>query len=193
MNVEHRRRSIRLKGYDYSQAGAYSITVCTQYRACLFGEIVNGEMRHNDAGRMVHSVWDELPLHYSHVDLDAFVVMPNHVHGIIILTDTAGVGAGLKPAPAAKRHGLPEIIRALKTFSARRINESRNAPGTPIWQRNYYEHIIRNDDALNRIRQYIADNPANWETDENNPAMNAGDVGVGLKPAPTFNPDGVLP
>jgi len=107
----HHRRSIRLKGYDYSQAGAYFITICTQDRACLFGKVVNGEMRLNDAGRMVLAEWNMLPERFPHVVLDAFVVMPNHVHGIVVITnpatdDTATtaptiVGTGLVPVPNA--------------------------------------------------------------------------------------------
>lgn len=170
------RRSIRLQGYDYSRAGAYFVTVCTQNRQCLFGENVDGKMALNDAGRMIQTIWNGLPEHYHHVELDEFVVMPNHLHGIIAI-----VGAGLKPAPTPiNQHGLPEIVRALKTFSARRINEMRNTPGAKLWQRNYYEHIIRNDDELNRIREYIANNPSQWEMDRENP------VGAGLKPAPTM-------
>lgn len=97
MYSKRNRRSIRLKGCDYSRAGAFFVTVCVQNRECLLGDIVDGKMMLNDAGRMVETVWDELPNHYGHVDLDSFVVMPNHVHGIIVLRGT--VGAGFKPAP----------------------------------------------------------------------------------------------
>ncbi len=171
---KHRRRSIRLKGYDYSQAGAYFVTICTQNRMCLFGDIADGKMVLNDAGCMVADVWNDLPNHYPHVQLDVSVIMPNHFHGIVVLTDTAGmdvgaggVGAGLKPAPTGKHHGLPEIVRGFKTFSSRRINQIRNTPGVKLWQRNYWEHIIRNKKELNRIRQYIIDNPQQWEFDRN--------------------------
>ena len=133
-------------------------------------------MRLNETGRAVRHTWDDLPNHYPHAAPDAFEVMPNHVHGIVILTDTDDpglnfhyVGAGFEPAPtrpvsnnSMSRHGLPEIIRAFKTFSAQRINVLRKTPGAPVWQRNYYEHIVRNDDELNCIRQYIADNPLKW-------------------------------
>ncbi len=102
----------------------------------------------NEYGRIVLSCWNDLPNHYSHVRLDAFQIMPNHTHGIIFI-----VGAGLKPAPTStKRHGLPEIVRAFKTFSARGINESRRTPGVSIWQRNYYDRIIRDDDELHPVR-----------------------------------------
>ncbi len=354
---KHHRRSIRLKGYDYTQPGAYFITICTHGRECLFGEIIDGEMHLNEAGQIVVQTWQDLPNHVPNVQLDAFVVMPNHVHGIIIITERAGgIGAGLKPArttmgpgsaadsgstpgpgsaggagstagpgsvgagsvgagsepapttttapgsaagsgpttgpgsaagsgpatapgsaagsgpttgpgsaagsdpttapgptagsgptagagsamgsgraaapdsaagsgraaapdsaagsgptaapdsaagsgpttapgstpgsgpvgagsepaptaptepaptaPTRSSYGLPEIVRQFKTFSARRINELRGTPGTPVWQRNYYEHIIRNESSLNRIRQYIAENPARWDADPENP------------------------
>lgn len=168
------RRSIRLKGYDYSRPGEYFVTLCTEHREMLFGEIVNGEMRLNPFGEIVQSCWDDLVDHYAHVELDAFMIMPNHVHGIIRLTDVnVGadmVGAGLKPAPA-RRHGLPEIVRAFKTFSARRINVLRQTEGITVWQRNYYEHIIRSDIEWNAIAGYIENNPANWNVDSDNPAL----------------------
>jgi putative transposase len=155
---KRRRRSIRLRGYDYAQAGSYFVTIVTKDRVCLFGEIV--EMRLNDKGGVIDSVWDELPDHYPGIERDVFVVMPNHVHGIIVLADEgdvreSDVGAGLKPArgmgvgPNSVKAGLKpaptlaEIIRGFKTFSARRVNELRETPGVPVWQRNYYEHIVR--------------------------------------------------
>ena len=160
-----------MSGYDYTQAGAYFVTVCAAGRESLFGQIENGHMQLNESGRIVQATWEMLPDHYSHMRLDALVVMPNHIHGIVIIvetpTSTSAVGARFKPAPT--RHALPEIVRALKTFSARRINEQRGTPGTPVWQRNYYEHVIRSDDNLLRIRQYIADNPARWAEDPENP------------------------
>ena len=176
---ERRRRSIRLRGFDYAQAGAYFVTICTRRSACVLGEVVAGEVRLSEAGRVVQTVWEGLPRHYPHVQLDAWIIMPNHVHGIVILTADP-VGAGLKPAPTTPdapapanvkrtRHGLPEIVRAFKTFSARRINAARGTQGTAFWQRNYYEHVIRNEAALDRIRQYIEDNPARWHEDPENP------------------------
>ncbi len=171
--ARHHRRSIRLKGYDYSQPGAYFVTICTHQRRCLFGDVVDGEMRLNEAGGMVEWTWYDLPNHIDNIELDAFVVMPNHVHGIIIIREpvvgAGSVGAGSEPAPTTKRHGLPEIVRQFKTFSARRINRWRGTPGTPVWQRNYYEHIIRDEQSLNRIRQYILENPIRWQLDRENP------------------------
>jgi putative transposase len=294
----HRRRSMRLKGYDYSQAGAYFVTICTQGRACLFGEVVDGEMRLNDAGRMVVAEWERLPALFSNVVLDAFVVMPNHIHGIVILTDpaddatdgataigatisgattggaatggattrvaptTAGddappvgaglvpalstmagddappvgaglvpalstmarddadpVGAGLVPAPSVPAPSTPaqsvpapsvpapstpaqsvpapsvpapstpaqsvpalstpaptlgDVIGAFKSrVTVEYIRGVKTFGWTPfdrrLWQRNYYEHIIRNEEALNRIRRYIVENPIRWAFDRENP------------------------
>jgi putative transposase len=170
MDPLHNRHSIRLRDYDYTQPGAYFITVCAHERACLFGDIADGEMRLNEYGRVATECWNDLPKHYSHIELDAFVVMPNHVHGIIVLTDVV-VGAGLRPAPTTpKHHGLPEIVRAFKSFSARRINEGRNTSGIPVWQRNYYEHVVRGESELNTIRHYIVNNSLRWADDEDNPA-----------------------
>jgi len=295
----HRRRSMRLKGYDYSQAGAYFVTICTQGRACLFGEVVDGEMRLNDAGRMVVAEWERLPALFPNVVLDAFVVMPNHIHGIVILTDpaddatdgataigatisgattggaatggattrvaptTAGddatpVGAGLVPAlstmarddadpvgadlvpapsvpvpstpaqsvpapsvpapstpaqsvpaPSVPAPSMPAPSTPAQSVPAPSVPApSMPAPSTPalstpaptlgdvigafksrvtveyirgvktfgwtpfdrrLWQRNYHEHIIRNEEALNRIRRYIVENPIRWAFDRENP------------------------
>ena len=164
---KHRRRSIRLKDYDYSTAGAYFVTICTHNRECVLGEIADGEMRLKEAGQIVRAMWEQLPYHYPHIGLDAFAIMPNHVHGIVTLNDP--VGAGFKPAPTGgKPHGLPEIIRAFKTFSSRRINQFRQMTGVPVWQRNYYEHVIRNEKTLNAIREYITANPYQWQEDPEN-------------------------
>lgn len=190
---KHHRRSIRLKGYNYSLAGAYFITICAHQRECLFGEVIAGAMILNRLGQVVKWHWYTLPKIHRRLQLDEFVVMPNHLHGILVLADDDNgvVGAGLgnnlsvytenlsaKPAPtediATKReHGITEIIRGFKTFSARRINQIRHTRGISLWQRNYYEHIIRNEESLNTIRQYIINNPLSWEVDQlhpNNPS-----------------------
>jgi len=170
---KHHRRSIRLAGCDYSQAGAYFVTVCAQDRICLFGDIMNGEMRLNDAGKIVHDEWLRTADIRSNVELDVFVVMPNHFHAIILLhPDGRGT---LQRAPTVEQFGkptsntIPTIVRLFKSVSTKRINEIRHTPGAAIWQRNYYEHIIRNDESLNRIREYIMTNPIRWEADEENP------------------------
>jgi len=151
-----RRRSLRLPAYEYSQAGAYFITVCTQGRVTLFGEVIGCDVQLNEMGMIVQQAWDDLPTHYQGIDLDAFIVMPNHVHGVIVLADEP-----------ATRHAIPEIVRGFKTFSDRRVNERADRRGG-LWQRGYYEHVIRNEEALNRIRNYIADNPARWAEDQDN-------------------------
>jgi REP element-mobilizing transposase RayT len=182
----HHRRSIRLKGYNYAQAGAYFVTICTQGRECLFGEIKNGEMELNPAGRMVQAVWEELPEHYSGVEVDEFIVMPNHVHGIIIINEMVGAIHELpvqkhempvqKPIQetaesirkSRRQMVLPKIVGRFKMNSAKRVNEWRETPGLPVWHRNYYEHIIRDEDSLNKIREYIIQNPLRWEFDREN-------------------------
>jgi putative transposase len=201
----HHRRSIRLKGYDYSQPGAYFVTLVAHQRQSIFGEVANGVMHLNQCGEILHQVWLELPRHYPHVSLDAFILMPNHIHGVLVLREYDGrggtfghvsppdggrggsVGRGSMPAntisgedllpdmdqtrPYHVRHGLPEIVRAFKSFSARRINVLRKTPNIPVWQRNYYEHIVRDQSELNRIKQYILDNPMKWAEDKENPTL----------------------
>ena len=180
--TNHNRQSIRLAGFNYSQPGVYFITLVAHTRENLFGEIKNGGMRLNEYGEIVKKTWNDLPNHVGNIALDEFTIMPNHVHGIIMI-----VGAGSKPAHAGpvkragfeppltvtkKKHALPEIIRQYKTFSARRINQIRKTPGQTIWQRNYYEHVVRDENDLFGIRKYVRDNPVNWESDEEN-AVNA--------------------
>ena len=172
---EPKRRSIRLRGYDYSTPGAYFITACTHNRLLLFGRVVNGKVAANRLGAVVEGCRRKLPDHYENVALDAFILMPNHVHGVIIIGDeTTNVGAGLQPdLPAAvgsRRHSVPEIVRAFKTFSARRINGMRGSTGTPVWQRGFYDHVIRGERELDRVRTYIMDNPRRWSEDTDNPA-----------------------
>ena len=119
----------------------------------------------NEIGETVKQCWDDLPNHYANCKLDEFVIMLDHVHGIVIIDNEIGVEAGLKPASTndhSKRHGLFEIIRGFKTFSSRRINKIQNSFYFQ-WQRDYYEHIIRNENELNRIRKYIINNPLKWE------------------------------
>ncbi|MDD5567618.1 MAG: transposase [Candidatus Omnitrophica bacterium] len=167
------RKPNRLKGYDYSQNGYYFVTICTYGRQEWFGKISNGDMELNTNGCIVSACWNDLPNHYRNVELDEFIVMPNHVHGIIGINN---VGNGLKPFPTTdqlipsktKNHGLSEIIRGLKTFSSRRINGTIESGNKFHWQKSFYDHIIRNELSLNRIREYIVNNPRNWNEDEEN-------------------------
>ncbi len=163
-----RRRSIRLPGYDYSQPGAYFVTICVRDRRCVLGDIVDGKIHMNPLGRTVDETWRWLARRYTHLDLDQWVVMPNHLHGIIILTNDCRGGSRTAPT-MIKRKPLGQLIGAFKTVSTKRINKMRGTPGARMWQRNYYEHIIRNDDELDQIRQYIIDNPSRWALDRENP------------------------
>jgi REP element-mobilizing transposase RayT len=166
----HHRRSIRLQGYDYSRAGVYFVTICTQTRECLFGDVADGQMVLNDAGRMAKQCWYAIPGHFPHVGLDMFVVMPNHIHGILFIVDKP-VGTKnfsllqSKPRGTSKTPG--SVIRGFKIGVTKWLRQ--NTEFYHIWQRNYYEYIIRNDKELNRIRQYIANNPMKWEVDRENP------------------------
>ena len=185
----HRRRSIRLKGYDYSQAGAYFVTICSWQRECLFGKIANGEMILNEYGEIIMKCWDTIPSHFLHVETDEFIVMPNHVHGIVFVnngrgevsspfseviapnskTKTAPIQGG--ETPPLRKITLGQIVAYFKYQTAKRINQIRNTSGQPVWQRNYYEHIIRDDRELQAIREYIRYNPLKWDEDEENPEM----------------------
>jgi REP element-mobilizing transposase RayT len=164
MKSEHHRKSIRLKGYDYTLPGAYFVTVCTKDRINMFGTIIDGVMMMNNLGNIVQKTWNDLPCHVKNIQLDMFVIMPDHIHGIINIVDSS-VGAGSEPAPTGKCFGLPEIVRQLKTFSARRINQLRNTPQQPVWQRNYYERVLRDNKELDAARKYIFYNPLQWEMD----------------------------
>jgi REP element-mobilizing transposase RayT len=186
---KHHRRSSRLRGYDYSQAGAYFVTICAQDRECLFGDVVYGEMRLNDAGIMVRDVWLKIPGHFSYADIDEFVVMPNHFHGIVVICNDNCRGEVSSPipfvssiskinqgrgipeggeTPPLQRRTLGQIVAYLKYQSTKQINEIRNTPGFPLWQRNYYEHIIRSEEEMKRTREYIINNPLKWSEDEDN-------------------------
>ena len=169
----HHRRSIRLKGYDYTQPGAYFVTMVTQGRECLLGEVAGTEIRLLRSGTIAQRAWLDLPRHYPHVQLDEFCIMPNHLHGIVVLTNDRRGGSiqvkeGMSDSNQTRPY-LPEIVRAFKSFSARRINALRHTPGIPVWQRNYYEHIVRDEAEWERIRAYIRDNPRRWAQDHENP------------------------
>jgi REP element-mobilizing transposase RayT len=182
---KHRRRAIRLRGYDYAQAGAYFVTIVTQDRACLFGEVVNGEMQLNDAGRMIEQWWFELNRKFSQVETDEFVVMPNHFHGTVVIAGDP-VGADLRVGPDSEgahvdgegTHAgvpLPTIVQWFKTMTTNSYIRGVKMLGwTPfagrLWQRNYYEHVVRGEKEMNSIREYIANNPLQWELDRENPS-----------------------
>lgn len=194
MNVNQmRRNSYRLEGYDYSQEGCYFVTICAQGRQCLFGEIIDDGMVLNDAGKMAARWWNETKNKFPHVELDEYVVMPNHFHGIVVI-----VGADLRVRPEARdrkpdgcQHAeqqrkdnnlqgghagppLQEIIQWFKTMSTNEyIKEVKSGRLPPfekhIWQRSFYDHVIRDDEDMNRVREYIQNNPLKWSLDEYNP------------------------
>lgn len=172
------RRNPRLEGYDYAQSGVYFVTICTHLREHLFGAVVNAELILSEFGEIVRSDWEAIPTHYGQVELDCFVVMPNHVHGILIIhndVDQSGVGkptpytaapVGAGLVPPAKPISLSQIIGGYKSGVARRINALRKQPGTVVWQRTFYDHIVRSQSELDQIRLYIEANPARWLDDD---------------------------
>ena len=149
------------------------MTAVTQDRRMLFGRVVDETVELNEFGKVVEETWQGLVEHYDDIALDTFVVMPNHVHAIVFITQpdrssaNDPVGAGLKPAPTPK-HGLSEIMRAFKTFSARAVNTLRGTPGVSVWQRGYFDHVVRNETDLENVRTYIATNPSRWQLDREN-------------------------
>lgn len=201
----HHRHSIRLKGYDYFRAGAYFVTICTQHRVCLFGEIINDKVMLNDAGNMITMLWNEMPSRFNHIELDEYIVMPNHIHGIIVISPCRGEscirpndrirpndgvdngnqgehrnqgehkvrpygGGGHHPC-GTKEGSLGRIVQAFKSISTHAyINGVKQSGWRPfagvVWQRNYWEHIVRDEQDLNRLREYIRHNPEKWALDE---------------------------
>jgi REP element-mobilizing transposase RayT len=143
------RRSIRLSGYDYSSTGYYFVTLCVQDRRPLLGKVVEGVMWLNEYGRIVEDAWRWVGEHYDHVDLDEFVIMPDHKHAIIQIIEHGG-----KP--------LGRLIGAFKTVSTKRINRLCGSSGQRFWQRNYYERVVRDEEALNEFRRYMQNNPRNF-------------------------------
>ena len=176
---KHHRRSIRLAGYDYAQAGAYFVTVCAHGRQCLFGDVADGEMRLNAVGRFVADCLCAIPTHFRSVLIDSseWIVIPNHVHMIVVIVGATHASPLHRisrdpSAPQARgpsRKSLATIVGSFKSAVTKRINQLRGMPGAPVWQRNYYEHIIRNDTEWHRIAGYIATNPAGWDDDVENP------------------------
>jgi len=187
----HHRRSIRLKGYDYAKAGVCFLTICTHHRECLFGDIAEGRMQLNAAGKTAVRCWHEIPNHFPHVQLDTFVVMPNHVHGIWVIEDigkdnrakdfsplqrrTKIQGPNAKQRPRGTSKTLGSVVRGFKIGVTKWMRKHTTV--FEVWQRNYWEHIIRDEPEMNRIREYIKTNPKKWETDRLNPCWdgNSGD------------------
>ena len=161
-----RRRRLRLQEYDYAKAGAYFVTICTRGHACLFCRILDGEMQRNAAGQAAIRCWDEIPRHFPHVELDAFVVMPNHIHGVLLFgeaEDTGQPGPAGEPAragnPPRAGHARPlhVVVGSFKSAVSRRLG--------PVWQRSYWERVVRTPEESDQIRDYIEDNPLRWPVD----------------------------
>jgi putative transposase len=199
---QHHRRSIRLRGYDYSLPGAYFITICIHHKQCLLGEIVEGQMHRNTYGEIVQEEWFRSATIRKEIQLDAWMVMPNHVHGIVKITPvgahghaphddspqpfvTPGVGAHghvtqYGAPPQRRQRSLATFVGGFKSAVKVRINYMRGTPGLPVWQSNYYEHVVRDEDELDKIREYILTNPVRWRDDRENPEHEIGarDIGV---------------
>jgi putative transposase len=157
----YHRRSIRLKKYDYSQSGIYFVTLCVQDRLCLFGEVVSNEVMLNSAGLLIADIWRSLSDRFKLISLLDYIVMPNHFHGLIQINKDNG-------------DPISRIIQYFKSFSHVQYSIGVNKSGWQIlpgklWQRNYYEHIIRSEEALEKIQEYIISNPHNWDEDKENP------------------------
>jgi len=189
----HHRRSVRLREYDYRSGGAYFVTICAHQWECLFGEVVDGEIRLSSRGEIVLEEWLNTGVMRPNVELDAYVIMPNHFHAVIFIHNEAGkhgldlengtvsavgthcmlpthIGRAHSGAPLRRQSGsIGSIVAGFKSVVTKRINTLRDNPGCPVWQRNYYEHVIRNEKELANIQQYIGENPRKWDMDENNP------------------------
>ncbi len=162
----HHRRSIRLKRYNYAQDGAYFLTICTKNKQCLFSEIKQHKVSLNNLGAIAYYCWQAIPDHFPNIKLDVFVIMPNHIHGILWVINPHDLRAKASQFGQVTAGSIPNIVRCYKAAVTKQINQVCQQKGTSlIWQRNYYEQVIRDETALNNIRQYIINNPLNWQDD----------------------------
>jgi REP element-mobilizing transposase RayT len=176
------RKSIRLPDFDYTSAGGYFITLVATNNSCLFGEMIGQQVSLNPFGDIVREEWLRTALIRPEIVLDGFIIMPNHLHGIIFITNVVGadgvessVGAHgrapqQRPLLYRPAKSLGSFVAGYKSIVTKRINILRTTPGMPVWQRNYYEHTIRNDQEMNRIRDYIRNNPLRWTMDHDDPS-----------------------
>ncbi len=173
------RRSLRLRGCDYTARAGYFVTLCTHNRACLLGTISHGDLRETSCGQIAREEWFKTAAlrPYLLLRADEFVLMPNHIHGILWIMDRPAATkeqprrpiTAANPPRGPKSRSIGAILAGFKSATTRRVNEHRPASRLPLWQRNFYEHVIRDGKSLDRIRRYIADNPSRWEFDPNNP------------------------
>ena len=162
--IKRRQKTNRLSRYDYSAPGYYFVTVCTKNRAMIFGDVTDGQMTLNEYGHKVQECWMKLPNHYPHIELDEYIVMPNHFHGIVRICDN-DVGAR-HASPLRLPLGI--MIGGFKSAVTKRINQLRRTAGQSVWQRNFHDRIIRNEEELYETRKYIRENPKKWELDPEN-------------------------
>jgi len=176
---KHHRRSIRLKEYDYSRPGAYFVTLCVHNRECLFGTITDGEMHLNEYGKIVQTEWLKSSEIRNEIELDAYQIMPNHFHGIVIIKNGTMERRGERPftptrsiAPTFKMRpkSLSSLMAGFQSPVTSKINQLRGTPKQDVWQSNYFDRIIRNDNELIRTRKYIIENPMKWDQDKENPS-----------------------
>lgn len=181
---KHHRRSIRLKGWDYRAAGYYFVTICSYQREHSFGYVIDGEVVLSELGKIIMDEWLQTAVIRPHITLDQFMIMPNHLHGILIFENptepTVGASGSLaherdNPSTSGRTTGTPlqngslgQVIGQFKSVVTKRYNKLQNAKGIKIWQRGYYERIVRNERELNAIRKYILENPARWAEDRDN-------------------------
>ncbi len=172
----HHRRSVRLPQYDYTRIGAYFVTICTRDRECLLGRAVGEAIMLSRYGRIVEEEWQRTETLRENVRLDAHVIMPNHIHGVVVITQDMARHVPTPDESPIRRFAWPvprslsAIVGSYKSAGTRRISRARGTPGTSVWQVRFHERIIRNDDELTRARLYIANNPARWMDDRENPA-----------------------
>jgi len=168
--MQKERRRLRLPDFDYSQAGSYFVTICTHDRRCVLGDVAGEEMSLSRSGELVGTLWQSLPDRHGGVSIDEFVVMPNHLHGIVEL--------------AENEVSLPSVIGTFKSLSTKAVNAANGVPGDRLWQRSYHEHVIRDEEARERIREYIQNNPSKWHIDRENPVNWAAPGAGGAEPRP---------
>ncbi len=170
------RRSTRLHGHDYSVPGAYFVTICTYRKECLFGDVVADAMRLSALGEIAARIWQTIPNHVSHVELGTFVVMPNHIHGILVLRESVGAkhASPLRHQLKGSRRGsVSAIVQAFKSAVSREARLQGFVSGEPLWQRGFHDHIARTNEELTRVRLYIEENPLRWSLDAENPDRRA--------------------
>ena len=175
MDIQPVRKLVRLKDFDYRQSGLYFLTICSFRRSMIFGQIKNNQLEASLLGQLVRECWEEIPSHFPFVQLDAFVVMPNHLHGIIGFVSEK-IPNELNVQGRSKKGSLGSVVGSFKAAVSRVYRANNKVNNPQIWQRGYFEHVIRNENALDRIREYIVENPYCWDMDQDNPEAKKSDA-----------------